>query len=228
MKKMLLVFTLFCALASCSSDPYDTGDGSLSLMRADFVEAATDGSSCIVSILTDDGDRLMLTRTVRASWAEKPDTAYRALMYYNKVEIDGGSYKAEPLSLSEVLTPAVVAAGDVPGGVKTDPVVLESAWKSRSGKYINLDLNVKTGSVDGSRGAQTVGIVHDGTDVAADGTRLVRLRLYHDQAGVPEYYSAKLYVSIPVQLVPGSLTEGDRVEISINTYGGQAIRAFSL
>lgn len=226
MKKILLAFTLLCALASCSNDPYDTGDGSLSLMRADFVEAETDGSSDIVSILTDDGDRLMLTRGVRASWAEKPDTAYRALIYYNKVKPAGGFCQAEPLALYQVLAPAVTAAGDVTGGVKTDPVLFESAWKSRNGKYINLDLSVKTGSVDGSYGAQAVGIVHDGTDVAADGTRLVRLRLYHDQAGVPEYYSAKLYVSVPVAFLPVALAEGDRVEVSICTYGGQTVRTF--
>lgn len=227
MKRVLLVFTLFCALVSCSNDPYDTGDGSLSLMRADFGEAETDASSGIVSILTDDGDRLMLTRSVRAPWAEKPDTAYRALIYYNKVKAEGGFFQAEPLALSQVLTPEVTAAGDVEGGVKTDPVVFRSAWMSRNGKYINLDLEVKTGSVDGIYGAQTVGIVHDGTGVTADGTRLVRLRLYHDQAGVPEYYSAKLYLSIPVGRLPVALSEGGRVEVCICTYGGQTVRTFS-
>lgn len=42
---------------SCSNDPYDTGDGSLSYMRADFAEVATNGSSEAASATTDEGKK---------------------------------------------------------------------------------------------------------------------------------------------------------------------------
>ena len=147
---------LVALLMACSSDSYDTGDGSLSYMVADFVEAETDASAKVVSIVTDRDERLWLTRSVKLDWAEKPDTAYRSLIYYNKVKDGNGQYVAEPVGATQVLTPAVTATADIKGGMKTDPVVFESAWKSHNGKYINLDLSVKTGTVDGEYGQQTV------------------------------------------------------------------------
>lgn len=229
MQKLSLIscLSLLLMLASCTNDPYDTGDGDLSYMRADFVEANTNAASAIVSISTDEGVGLRLTREVKASWAAKPDTAYRALMYYNSlVNEDDGSLVAEPLAMSQVLTPRVSMIGNVTGGMKTDPVLLESAWKSHNAKFINFDMSVKTGKVDGDSEGQTIGVVCDAVEQRADGTSLVRLRLYHDQGGVPEYYSAKLYLSIPMSFLPITPTEGDEVEVSMNTYDGTVVKTF--
>lgn len=217
---------MLATLVSCSNDPYDTGDGKYSHMRADFIEANTDASSAIASISTDDGETLRLTAKLKASWAAKPDTAYRALMYYNKVEAENGSNMAEPVALSQVLTPKVTPIKELKGDMITDPVVFESAWKSNNGKFINFDLNVKTGTVDGDNDGQTIGVICDEVQQRADGTRLVKLRLYHDQGNMPEYYSAKLYLSIPVSFLPIVPSEGDEVEISINTYNGLLTRTF--
>ena len=79
-----ILIALSFILSACSNDPYDTGDGSLSHMRADFVEAQTDASANIISIETDDGEHMFLTNAINVSWAERPDTIYRALLYYNK------------------------------------------------------------------------------------------------------------------------------------------------
>lgn len=219
-------FLFLSVLASCSSDPYETGDGKYSYMRADFVEANTDASSTIVSISTDDGEQLRLTDAVKTSWAAKPDTAYRALIYYNKVLSGNGDYVAEPVGLSQVLTPRITLLENMTENVITDPVVFESAWKSSNGKFINFDLDVKTGTVDGDSNGHTIGIVCDEVVQRDDGTSLVRLRLYHDQGGVPEYYSAKLYLSIPVSFMPITLSEGDEVEVGINTYDGLVTKTF--
>lgn len=225
-RRFFMLMPLVALLMACSSDSYDTGDGSLSYMVADFVEAETDASAKVMSIVTDRDERLWLTRSVKLDWAEKPDTAYRSLIYYNKVKDGNGQYVAEPVGATQVPTPAVTATADIKGGMKTDPVVFESAWKSHNGKYINLDLSVKTGTVDGEYGQQTVGMACDGIDTRTDGTRLVRLTLYHDQASVPEYYSAKLYMSIPMEYIPIELSAGDEVQVSIVTYGGQVVKTF--
>ena len=66
-----------------------------------------------------------------------------------------------------------------------------------------------------------------GVDERADGTRLVRLALYHDQAGVPQYYTATAYLSIAASRLPIEPTEGDEVSIDIETYGGTLTRTFT-
>ena len=196
-------------------------------MRADFVEAQTDADARMASIETDAGERLYLTRAVTVGWMERPDTVYRALLYYNKVEADGGAYCAEPLGIMQVLVPPVTDIADVKDGLKADPVDFVSSWKSANGKYLNIELGIKTGAVDGSYGTQTLGLVCLGVDYRADGTRLVRLALYHDQAGVPEYYTTDAYVSIAVSRLPIEPAAGDEVSIDIVTYDGTLTRTFS-
>ena len=218
---------LVFALLACENEAYDTGDGPLSGMRADFVEALTDADAHMASVETDDGERLFLTDRVTVGWMERPDTVYRALLYYNKVEADGGAYCAEPLGIMQVLVPPVTDIADVKDGVKADPVDFVSSWKSANGKYLNLELGIKTGAVDGSYGTQTLGLVCLGVDEQSDGTRLVRLALYHDQAGVPEYYTTDAYVSIAVSRLPIEPAAGDEVSIDIETYGGTLTRTFS-
>lgn len=222
-----ILLSLLFVLSACSNDPYDTGDGSLSYMQADFVEAQTDANANIVSIETDDGERMFLTGAISVAWAERPDTVYRALLYYNKVKADNGTTNAEPLGISQVLVPQITPIEEVNGGVKTDPVTFESSWTSRNGKYLNLGLSVKTGSVDGNYGAQTIGLICTGVETDADGKRHVSLRLYHDQNGVPEYYSAEAYVSIAVPRLPIEPVEGDYVTVEINTYDGTITRTFT-
>lgn len=223
---MLLAAAL--TLAACTSEGYDSGEGSYSGMRADFVEACTDGSAAIVSIVTDDGESLQLTQAVKAKWAEKGDTAYRALLYYKKVEASGGAVSAEAMGLRSVAVPQVAPAADFRDGVKTDPVTFNSAWISRSQKYLNLDLSLKTGRTDDEDAAQTLGVVLDSLGRNAQGGVTAALRLYHDQGTVPEYYSTACYVSVPLPRAPLGLVSGDSVRVSIATYGGEVTKTFVL
>lgn len=222
----ILLFLLF-VLSACSNDPYDTGDGALSHMRADFVEAQTDNNANIVSIETDDGERMFLTGAINVAWAERPDTVYRALLYYNKVEADDGTNNAEPLGISQVLVPQITPIEEVKDGIKTDPVTFESSWTSSNGKYLNLGISIKTGSVDGNYDTQTIGLIYNGVETNADGSRNVSLSLYHDQNGVPEYYSVETYVSIAVSRLPIEPADGDIVTVDINTYDGTITRTFT-
>ena len=153
-----------CCSPRAAPDPYDTGEGSLSQMRADFVEAHTDANACMTSVETDGGERLTLTPPVALEWAAKPDTTYRALLYYNKTADANGTLTAEPIAMQQVLVPQIVTAEDIEGGMKTDPVEFISAWKSVNGKYLNLEFAVKTGTNDGTYNAQTIGVTCDGVD----------------------------------------------------------------
>ena len=148
----IFLFAVVMVLAACENEAYESGDGGLSAMRADFVEMRTDGNSNITSIETDDGEELWLTQAISTAWAERPDTVYRALMYYNKVADGEGAPKAEPLAVSQVLVPQITPIGQLVGEMKTDPVALVSAWKSPNGRYVNLELSLKTGAADGGTG----------------------------------------------------------------------------
>ena len=112
MRNIIKIFLLTVAplLTACETDSYRTGDGALSAMRAEFVEAHTDADARVMAVETDGGERLTLTSPVVVGWMEKPDTVYRALFYYNKVDGDGGQPQAEPVAVSYVLVPSVAAA----------------------------------------------------------------------------------------------------------------------
>lgn len=226
-KRFVFLLSLPVLLLSCTNDAYDTGDGALSYLRAELVEANTDAAADIVSITLDDDTRLSLTKKMSPEWAEKADTAYRALMYYKqKPAADGVLTAVEPFAMRRVLTPKIKAAEEVKDDIKTDPVLFNSAWKAANGRFINFDLGVKTGKTDDDESGQTIGIICDGVDQRADGTRLIRLRLHHDQGSVPEYYTSQLFLSIPVWYLPTEPSAGDEVEICINTYSGEIKKTF--
>lgn len=228
MKNLTLLLTMLLFFFSCSNEGYETGDGSLSNMRADFIEAHTNSSAYINEIVTDDGETLSLTKSTAVSWATKPDTLYRALLYYNKVLSSSGTYQAEPISISQIPVLEITDVAEFTNGIFTDPVTFSSAWKSKNGKYINLDFYIKIGSSDGTFGSQSISIIYDGTQLTDSGNQHVSLRLYHAQNGVPEYYSSEVLISISPSSFPVTLAQGDEIEITINTYEGIISKTFTI
>ena len=91
-----LAFALI--VTACTIDAYDKGEGELSLMRADLVLGFTDSERCVREVETDEGERLTLTAPLRMSWMERPDSAYRMALYYNKVE----DHQAETVAFGRV------------------------------------------------------------------------------------------------------------------------------
>ncbi len=211
--KKLLVFVAVCLLCGCSHDAYEKGEGKYSLMRGDFAEAMVNGSKQVTKIITDDGDELQLAKTYTAKWITKPDTTYRCLLYYNK---EGN--KAEVVSMGQVPCASVILLSDFDKPLITDPVKLESVWMSKSGKYLNMSLILKTGTTDDSTAAQHLAIVSDGLVTHPDHNQIRHLILHHDQGNVPEYYSTKVYLSIPTKRI-----DADSVQISINSYEGEIV-----
>lgn len=206
------------ALAACETDSYESGEGSLSLTRADFVELYTDSRAAVSRVVTDDGELLSLSATPVPEWVNRPDTVYRAVMYYDR-EGDGA---ATPVSIAPVpvLTPVAVEKFET---VCTDPVRFESLWTSGSGKYLNIGMYLKNGTPGDADSHHTIGVVLDGITRNGDGTNTARLRLYHDQGGVPEYYSTRYYVSIS-----GKAVDADSAAVTIVTYDGTVERRVRL
>lgn len=202
-------------LVSCTSEAYDSGDGRYSYLTADFCLVHTSADKTVDYVLADDGSRLAMAQPFTVDWAEKADTLYRALLYYNKKPAASGAETVEPLTAAQVLVMRPVNALFV-DYVLTDPLTVESCWLSANRRYVNLTLLLKTGKPDTDDKAQTVGLVVDSVAASASGVRTAMTRLYHSQGGVPEYYTVRRYVSISVDDVPA-----DGITIVANTYGGR-------
>lgn len=223
MKKYLFAFISLLFIA-CSSEDYETGDGHLSFMRADFADVYTDARAYMVRAMTDDGDSLLLKKPVKPSWVNTPDSCYRTLLYYNKVE-----NMADVVSVNTVLVPSIrKRSDDKPEEVKEDPVKVIGVWKSANGRYLNLDLELMTGKDDGEVVSQMVGIYCDSISTDESGVQHAILSLYHNQNNCPEYYAAEVFLSIPLARIPCLLKPGDDVSLRINTYSGPWQRTFTI
>lgn len=213
----------FLLASSCAQDSYEKGEGEYSLMRGDFVEAQADANKQLVSIRTDDGDELSLTKPYSAKWITKADTIYRCMLYYNKVKDEKGKSQAEIISLAQVPCPSLKTRADFDKEIRTDPVKFESVWLSRSGKYLNLYLQLKTGATDDTAAVQQLAFLTDTLMQNGDGSRTHRILLHHDQNRVPEYYSTKAYISIPTVTIAA-----DSVCLYINSYSGPVVKTLPL
>ena len=218
---------LALAVSACSSDAYDTGDGSLSYMRADFVKAFADHDGKFTVAITDDDLSLTLQPAIAAGWSA-PDTVCRALLYYDAAQLSESAREAavRPVAIGRVLMPKVVNRSALATDLPTDPVVMETAWRSNNRKYINLGLQLKTGTTDGNVAAQAIGWVYTGSTTLDGGAQRHSFMLAHSQNGVPQYYSTPLYVSLSLDELPVKLGDGDEIEVSVNTYKGVVSRTF--
>ena len=223
----LVTLSLCLFVTSCSTESYDTGDGDYSYLRADFCEIHTAGTKQVDYAISDEGKRITPDRPFSVKWAEKGDTLYRALFYYNQ-EPDAA---AEPLSLQPVYVLWPKDSVDVKAQ-KYDPVTFESAWVTTCQRtdltikadqpspithYLNFVFLVKTGQPDDEKARQSIGVISEKSD---DGS--LQLTLLHDQGDVPQYYSSRIYASIP--LTASQLQQ--TVTLHINTYNGLFTRTF--
>ena len=201
-------------LRSCETDAYDKGEGEYSLMTAELVDAYVGSDKYVTRVVTDQGDEFTMEPHATAKWIEKADTTYRALLYFNKV----GNDKAEAISLGWV--GVLVPRDSIKGGMKTDPLFTESMWLGKNRRYLNMRLRLLTGTADDEKAQHSIGVVIDSTTTTK---HHVRMKLYHDQGGVPEYYSLITYASIPLANV-----SADTLTLVTNTYDGEVSRSFIL
>lgn len=220
-KAAALLLSAVTALSGCTTEAYDSGDGRYSYLTADFVVAHTSAGKTVDYVVCDKGERLVLSPAYRVEWAEKADTTYRALLYYN-----AATASSSPRTVVAVAASQVPVFRPLPASmletVATDPLTVESVWLSENGRYINLALLLKTGKPNGTAEGQRLGLVLDGVSTAADGTRCAMTRLYHSQGGVPEYYTSRYYVSVDTKDF-----SADAISIEMNTYNGKVTKAIA-
>lgn len=209
---------LFAALAfvSCSDD--DGIDDKYKNMKAELVELHTSMATRVNYAINDNDETLTFNPHMQVSWAERPDTLYRALLYYNNV---GNSTDVQPVELAPVtvLWPKPIEKIDK---MITDPVSFESAWMAQNGRYINLLVKIKTGDNGEGGQRQRIGIATNEVKEDDSGHKTYVYTLYHAQNGVPEYYSTNVYLSIPV----AGINTGDKIVVNINDYKEMVTKEF--
>lgn len=193
--------------AACSSDSYDTGDGEYSYLQADFCMAHATAAKTVDYFVTDRGDSVRLASPATASWLPAKDTLCRALAYYDKA-----SQRMFALSQVLVARPMAKVSAD---SVATDPMTIESAWTG--GGFLNIGIAVKSGSTDKVDARQAIGIMADSVCADGDTVRAVTLRLLHAQNGVPEYYTVRTYLSMPIP----TAWKHARLTVCANGYNGE-------
>lgn len=211
---VLITYHLSLITSSCTQDAYEKGDGELSSMVAEMGDGYTASDKKVTRFVTDNGEQFSVSNPFTSNLMQKPDTVYRAVFYYiNKGE------KAEVKGLNKVLvvTPRKMKE------MKADPVRLESVWMGKSKAYLNLSLYLMQGYTDDKEAIHKIGFSCDSLYQNADGTKTLRLTFYHDQAGVPEYYSQRTFVSIPMQAV-----DADSIRLDINTYEGLVVKLLKI
>ena len=215
---------LTATLAACTTNNYDAGDGTNSYLTAELAMLHTAADATVHAAVLDSNTPVRFANPFRLDWAQKPDTVYRALLYYDKptttTEAKGFTAKARSVVAVPVLSP--VAASEVKQ-MHTDPVGFESLWLSKNGEYINVSLLLKCGTPSGDNVRHQIGVVSRGITTADDGQRTLHLTLFHDQGAMPEYYTVQQYISIPT----ASLHDADRVVLAVNTYEGGVERQIS-
>lgn len=217
MKKILLAI-MALAMVACEQDTYDKGTGEYSLLKGDFAVAHTNSNKAIEYVVTDSGDKLNLSSLIQTKWTTTPDSLYRVIFYYNVAD---NSSTVEPYSISQVPT-LRLGVLEKEEDMRTDPVTFESIWLG--GGYVNLGLYLKTGTTNEEDAQkQSVGMIVEKVDTLADGKTKAKLHFYHDQGDYPEYYSSRLYLSIPIDSIPT-----DSVDITINTYSGEVRKVMKL
>lgn len=187
---ILLLFVLF---QSCTSTDYETGTGENSLMQADLVEALSDSQSAITHIIRDDGSRLTLSQPYTADGI-RPDTLYRCMLYYD--QLDAQTVKLR--SLSPIPTPHIITPNDstyAQAQKRNDPLRITASWFSRTGKYLNLRIDVLTGQVDGKDVRHAISCTHDST-VTISGRQIAHLTLRHNANGAPQHYTSTNHISL--------------------------------
>lgn len=227
---MTAAVAMLLMVTACHMGAYDAGDSRHSYLRADFAEMHTNSNGALCRAVTDDGDSLVLVPVLKIAWATRPDTLYRALLYYNKGEADATQSQAASRALSVtgvgarqvyVLRPQAGSAG-VSG--PDDAVGFQSCWMSASKRYVNVGLVLKSGQADQPDSKHILGLIRDSIVTDLQGHRTFFCRIYHLQNGVPAYYSTTVYASIPTS----DFRTGDTLQLTIHArQGGVVVRKFA-
>ena len=191
----VLVLAMLTTFSACETNSYETGDGTNSYLKAHFAEAHTATNGTLAFAVTDEGDTLRFPPNTSNKTLTKPDSVYRVLYYY-----DQRGANVNPRSIVPIPVVSLSDSTTWP----TDPVTFESAWVSKNRKYFNIGFALKVGRTDEPDRRQRIGVVRDSFVTTAVGEHILYMHLAHSQNGVPQYYSQRVYISVPIKKLPAN------------------------
>ena len=205
----ILLSAFFCLLflGPCKEDEYVYPN-----VISTFIDVTTDADGTLQDLITDKGETLQILNRDGLDGLT-PDSTYRTVSIYEPKEMNAqGNATALLYSCQLIIAVKPVTVDKLPDGIaKTDPLDIQSVWKS--GNYLNLILLPMA-----KEKSHIFHFMEDGITDNEDGSRTLHLTLYHNQNGDYEAFTRKSYLSIPLWAYEGRLAQGDRVILRINTY----------
>lgn len=207
MKVTLYILFLCCVLTvvGCKDGEYVYPN-----VLTEMVDIRTDSSGKLSYLDTDTGKSYQINERSGLE-GFTPDSIYRTLSIFEPISDETKDLSATLYSCQFVISVVPVAEETFKDGIKTDPLDIDRIW--RSGKYINMVLDVM-----GKDKTHILNFVDKGIRNNDDGSKTLAITVFHSQNGDYEAFTRKAYASIPLWPYEDKLSNGDKVEITINTY----------
>ena len=193
---------LFAALVftSCGEEAYVYPD-----LITEMVCLETDNQGFGTHFVTDEGRIWHLSKNNQPD-SLTADSTYRVVSRYAPLsETDAKAY-----SFYKTISTLPKLESKY-GSIHTDPVSIQSIW--RSGDYLNMVLQIMVKDQK-----HELSFIENGITTNADGTQTLTLTLFHDRKEDVEGFNEKQYLSIPLWHYQDILNKGDQIVLQLNTY----------
>lgn len=209
--KILSTFFIASLLCACGEEEYVYPD-----VLTEFVCLKTNEQGKGAQLITDEGKTWEIPESQRPSDKLTPDSIYRVVSKYVTLP---DTEEADVYALQSVIAPLPKAESEFED-IHTDAVTIQSIW--RSGDYLNLILQVMVKDK-----AHEYGFIDEGITTNEDGSRTLKLTLFHYRDNDVEGFYRKAYLSVPLWHYQDVLTPGDLITFQLNTYKeGMTSRTF--
>ena len=203
MKHFLKQYSILLAallFTSCGEEEYVFPD-----LVTEMVCLKTDANGYGTHFITDKGHVWNLPKGNQPNKLTA-DSTYRVVSRYAPLnDTDAHAY-----SFYQTLSNRPQPAGEYES-IHTDPVSIQSIW--RSGDYLNIILQIKVKDQK-----HDLDFIENGVAENPDGTKTLTLTLYHDRKNDVEGFDEKYYLSIPLWHYQDKLNKGDQIVFQLNTY----------
>lgn len=203
-RTLLYLLCLPALLSACSEDDYVYPD-----LVTEIVNLKTNSKGTGKLLVTDQGKEWNI-QPIAGLEGLTADSTYRVISKYVPLSDTGVKQEAKVYAVQGVTAPVPLPEAKFKY-IKTDPVEIQSIW--RSGDYLNLILQVMV--KDQLHGFH---FIENGIKTGEGGIKTLYLTLYHDKKGDTEAFYRKTYLSVPLWAYKGKLGKGDRIVFRLNTY----------
>lgn len=204
-KHYILFLCCMSAFTACKDEEYVYPS-----VLTEMVDIKTDSSGKLSYIDTDYGSSYKINERSGLE-GFTPDSVYRTLSIFETLDSESNSMSATLYSCQFVISAIPSTEDKFTDGIKTDPLDIERIW--RSGDYINMVLDVKAKDK-----THIINFIDYGINENPDGSSTLSITLYHNQNGDYEAFTKKAYASVPLWPYKEKLKQGDKIEITVNTY----------